>query len=233
MPQTYYLSSLTSDLSGGADFNRKLVAAVESTSSITVPVASASTEDSYAFTEPGVPGTAGATGDYSVIVKISANNATGPTLAIAWARVNSSGVQQAISSFTTSQAVTTSTQTLTFSATAVNLGTWASGDRLQVVYRFGNSSGGSRSFTVETGSTSAAVSTPFHVFYTLTLASISYALTFQSVNFTTSRNFSLQSISYALTLSDMLLVHKTYTFGNGSRVFGSFPRQSITYGGRR
>src|SRR3569833_2950262 len=159
MAQTYYLSSLCCVLSGGAVFFWLLVSAVETAGLIVFNVAFNSTEDSFAFTEPGIPGSGGATGDYSVVVKISANNSTGPSLAIAWARGDSSGTQQAISSFTSSQAVTTTTQVLTFSATAKNLGSWAVGDRLKVVYRFINTAGGGRQFTVETGTANAAVTT--------------------------------------------------------------------------
>src|SRR3569833_333768 len=201
MAQTYYLSSLSSDLSGGADFNRKQVSAKKTASSIVFNVAFNSTEDSFAFTEPGIPGSGGATGDYSVVVKISANNSTGPSLAIAWARVDSSGTQQAISSFTSSQAVTTTTQVLTFSATAVNLGTWAVGDRLKVVYRFINTAGGGRQFTVETGTANAAVTTAFN--YTMAAGAGSFALSGPSVALNYGYTLSADEGDFQLTGQDI------------------------------
>lgn len=150
MPTTYHLNDSTSDLGGGADFNRELITSFGSSSGLAFSVANSSTEDSYGYTQAGIPGATGVTGNYSIVVSFSAASSA-IQLSVAVARVNSAGVQQAISSFTAEQ--TTTTGQMFFNGgvlNSVNLGTWAAGDRLRVVFRFRstNAHGGAASVTM-------------------------------------------------------------------------------------
>lgn len=130
---TYYFTDTASDLTGGNDFSNLLSDTSGTAGSQGVSISRTDTEDSYAWTAAGVPGANGTTGNFSTEVDIEAGD-SGTYLSVAWARVNSSGTQQAISSFTSEQVCTAGVKT--FSATSVNLGTWATGDRLRVTYRF-------------------------------------------------------------------------------------------------
>jgi len=159
MPTSYYMSYTDSDLSGGLDFNKKLLTSTEATNSISPSIDQASTEDSYGYTEPNVPSTGGTTGDYSVKINVTTGD-TDIYCSIAVARVNSSGVQQSISSFTSEQQCTAGVKT--FNLSSVNLGTWNSGDRLRVVYRLRNAKAhGSQAITMQTGDANTEVSAPW------------------------------------------------------------------------
>ena len=83
-------------------------------------------------------------------------------LSAAVARVNSAGTEQALSSFTAEQSAGT-TGTKTFALNNINLGTWASGDRLKVYYRFRNTVASVQSVTIGTGTTSAEATAPWTV----------------------------------------------------------------------
>jgi len=158
MATTYYLSNTNSDLSGGADFSKKLLPSTETANTINFSVAKTSTETSYAWTEPGVPGTSGMTGDYTVEVYITVGNAN-MTVAANIHRVNSSGVVQ--SSATAASAVTATAGLKTFNWSSQSLGTWAAGDRLRVDYIFTVSGHQAQSLTIQTGTTDTEVVTPW------------------------------------------------------------------------
>lgn len=146
----YVLSGANSDLTGGADFSKALVLTGATSTTISFSVATNTTETSYAWTPSGDPGTIGITGTYTVKVNITTGSNNG-RLAISLSRVNSAGTAQSTSTATAEQ--TTSAGTLTFTLTSINLGTWASGDRLRVNYAFRNVSTMSTiSLGVSTGS---------------------------------------------------------------------------------
>lgn len=159
MSATYVLKATSSDLTGGSDFTRELSTGTEATGGITVSVAKGATEDSLGFTIAGEPGSSGATGNYTVEINVTTGN-TNVQLSVAVSRVNSAGAQQVISAFTTEQQATAGLKT--FSLSAIDLGVWAVGDRLKVVYRFRNTNTMSaQSVAIETGTTSAEVLAPF------------------------------------------------------------------------
>lgn len=135
MSTTYYLTNTNSDLSGGDDFNFKILPDTAATATNTISVAASATETSYGFTEANVPSDAGVTGNYSVKLDITTGS-NAMQISIAVARINSSGTVQQESSYTAEQ--TGSAGVKTFTLTSINLGTWNSGDRLRVNYRFRN-----------------------------------------------------------------------------------------------
>lgn len=158
---TYYLTKTNSDLSGGADFSYKLTTATGSAATLVVAVAGNATEDSYGFTEPGVPGLAGATLT-AVTAEINVTSAgVDFQLSVAVSRLNSSGVSQASSSFTSEQSGA-STGVKSFAISNPSLGTWAAGDRLRVTYRFRRTSGvGAGSITIGQNTANEEVVTSF------------------------------------------------------------------------
>jgi len=165
----YFFSAATSDLTGGADFNRELLPNITtSASALSVTIAQAVTETSYGYTEPLDPGAAGSvTGDYTVSMDVTTANSN-ITMSFAVARVNSSGTQQTISSTSTTVSFsTTGAKTLTLSG--VDLGTFTSTDRLRVSYLFANAAAhSSQTFGVNQNSVNSYISTPFRVKYFLT-----------------------------------------------------------------
>jgi hypothetical protein len=158
---TYVLRAANSDLSGGADFSKRLQIGTETAGSITVSVAGNATEDSFGFADAGQPDDDGITGDYTVEVNVLGLGLATINLSAAVARVNSAGVQQAISAFAAEQAGLVGIKTFAF--TGINLGTWAIGDRLKVVYRFRNTLALTGSLDIQTGTTDAQVVTPWTI----------------------------------------------------------------------
>lgn len=175
MAKTYYLRSNTSDLSGGADFSRTLEESTAGAATLEVSVAQGATEDSYAWTLTGEPGVDGRTGNYTVEVNVTVSDSQifGRVFV---ARVNSSGVVQTGPTELGSEQNYASNQVYTFSGTSVNLGTWNSGDRLRVTYRFRNShSHQARSVTIGFNTTSEEVQTPVSAAITQTATQVSEA----------------------------------------------------------
>jgi hypothetical protein len=158
---TYVLRAANSDLSGGADFSKRLQVGTETAGSITISVAGNATEDSFGFTDTGHPDDDGVTGDYTVEVSVLGLGLATINLSVAVARINSAGVQQTISAFAAEQAGTPGVKTFAF--TAINLGTWAAGDRLKVVYRFRNTLALTGSLDIQTGTTDAQVIAPWTI----------------------------------------------------------------------
>jgi hypothetical protein len=173
MPAPYYLKATNSDLTGGADFTKRLDADVAAQGTLSVTIAKAASEDSLAFTPAGTPGVNGGTGSQSWTVKVNVTTAAASTnIAVAVARVNSAGTQQSISSFTAFQS-SGSTGVKTFTLSSVNLGTWVAGDRLKVVYRFQNThSSQTRTVVIATGTTDTQVTAPWAAPASLTPAGL-------------------------------------------------------------
>lgn len=162
MARLYFLSSTNSDLTGGADFSRALFynnMAAATTLSITI--AGTTTETSRGFTPALHPGVYGATGNYTVTVDVTNTN-NNIFCAITLHRINSAGTVQNSSTASAEQQFNTGgVKTYTF--TALNLGTWASGDRLRVDYAFRNSAMNNQTFTIGINDPDTRVQTPFNV----------------------------------------------------------------------
>ena len=150
----YYLSATASDLSGGADFSRKLVTATEGAGTIACSIAGSATETSYGFTEPGIPGVCGRAGPrpYTVEVNVTVLNAN-IQISVSLARVNSAGTAQNTVAATDEQSAGTTGVKL-FTLNDTDLGEFADGDRLRVSYIFRNTDAGVQSVTIGTGTTS-------------------------------------------------------------------------------
>lgn len=163
MARLYFLTSADSDLTGGSDFNKKLLPNIISAASgLTVATAGNVTETSYVFTEPPDPGSRGSvTGDFTISVDITTSG-TNMSMTFAVARINSAGTQQSISSASSSISLTT-TGVKTATLTGVNLGTFASTDRLRLHINHINGGAGSRSFGLNLNSANSYLLTPFIV----------------------------------------------------------------------
>lgn len=151
MPTTYILKLTASDLTGGTDFNLLLAQATPGFNIQSVSVASNATEDSFGFTTVNDPSSTGVTGLFSVRVNVQTGN-TNIQLSTSLQRINAAGIVQQTSAFSLEQTATAGTKTFNFPAT--NLGTWASGNRLRVTYRFRNTANMVQScgITVDSGS---------------------------------------------------------------------------------
>src|SRR2546425_1975285 len=145
-PTSYALNMTNSDLPGGNDFTKELGDYITDLN-LPVSVAANATEDSFGFTKASVPGTTGVTGDYLLLIWVTTGNSN-IQLSTAVARVNSSGIQQATSLFSSEVPASSGQKSFTF--TAPTLGTWSSGDRLRITYRFRNTVGTTQSVTVGT-----------------------------------------------------------------------------------
>lgn len=160
MTTTYLLRGTPSDLAGGADFSAALTQDAPGIgNSYIVSVAASATEDSYGFTPVNDPSTLGITGVYSVVVGIQAGN-TNIQVSIALSRINAAGVAQQASAFSLEQTATVGTKTFNFPST--NLGTWSSGDRLRVTYRFRSTSNMVQSTQVGHTDGSSTVTAPWN-----------------------------------------------------------------------
>lgn len=162
MARLYFLSSTNSDLTGGADFTRSLFPNNNSAATtFSVTVASSVTETSYGFTPPLDPSTSGTTGDYTVNVDVTTANSN-HFLSIVLNRVNSAGTVQTSSTASAENNITT-TGIKTFTFTNLNLGTWTSGDRLRVDYRFRNSGMNNQTSAIGVDDPDCNIITPFTV----------------------------------------------------------------------
>jgi hypothetical protein len=159
MARSYYLSSTASDLTGGADFSRALVAASSALVTQSILIAASATETSYGFTAVGDPGIDGDNGEFTVNLHVTtaSNNITGSASV---SRIDSAGTVQATSSVSAGQSLGT-TGTKSFVLSGVDLGTWGTGDRLRVNYIFANSSTMGLSFAMGQNTINSEVITPF------------------------------------------------------------------------
>jgi hypothetical protein len=139
MSSYYYLSAQTSDLSGGADFNRVLSRSIVGLSlTLSVPVAfGGAIEASFAWTPAGdIPLGTSFTGTYTIAVTIATGNSNG-RLAIAVDVVDSADAL--VIGFGATAEQTTTAGTKTFSITTPNyILPESSGYRLKVRYQFRN-----------------------------------------------------------------------------------------------
>lgn len=161
MTTTYNRRDIAETCPGsGADFDHQLLTALGTSADTTVTVANLATEDSYATTPSGEPGSDGQTGDYTVEVQVN-NGDNNIFASIALRRVNSSCVTQQTSAFSSEQQA--SGGLLTFNFSAEDLGTWAAGDRLVVIYRFRSAKehGGDASIDIEANTVNAEVVAPW------------------------------------------------------------------------
>ena len=134
MAQTYFLSSSASDLSvPGDDFDNQMANAVGS-DTLSQTTAKTATETSYGFTSANEPSDNGGTGaqSYTVTIEINTGNAD-VELAINLHRINSTGTVQASAGISAEQTATTGPLTYTFAS--LDLGTFASGDRVRIDFQ--------------------------------------------------------------------------------------------------
>jgi len=161
MATRHFLSSINSDLTGGADWNKYLRYNTSgAASTISASIAANTAEEQRAFTEPLHPGTkASVTGNYTVRVKVTVGN-TNAGIAITLHRINSAGTVQASSSRTINQSASAGTKTFTF--TSLNLGTFAQTDRLRVDYYMAGIAMGVITITLATEDPDCYIETPFN-----------------------------------------------------------------------
>lgn len=161
MATRHFLSSVNSDLTGGADWNRYVRYNTSgAASTVSASVAVSATEIQRGFTEPLHPGTkASVTGNYTVKVKITTGSALA-SMSIQLHRVNSSGIIAASSATTATQSAGAGTKT--FSLTSVNLGTFGETDRLRVDYRMIGVAMGAVTIILATEDPDCYVETPFN-----------------------------------------------------------------------
>jgi len=135
---TYYLRSDNSDLSGGTDFNNKLLSSGGSQGPIDIDFDLLEQRTSYGFTEPNVPyNNDWETGGFTVKVNISSGDIN-IACKISVSRINSSGAQQQVTTETAEQTMTAGVKT--FDVTSKD---WSAGnytDRIRVNYMFRNTS---------------------------------------------------------------------------------------------
>lgn len=163
MARLYFLSSTNSDLTGGADFSRALFYNNNAASTtLSISIAQAATEVSRGFTPLLHPSVYGATGNYTVVVDVTTSNSN-IFCTITLRRIDSTGTI-GTSSATSAEQQFNTTGAKTFSFTSLNLGTWASGDRLRVDYSFRNSAAHqASSFAIGINDPDTRVETPFNV----------------------------------------------------------------------
>lgn len=165
MTTTYYLEAVTSDLTTPtpAHWNYNLNATAPGASNVANNVSNTATppnEIDYSYTQSGIPGTDGVTGDYTVTVVPNTTDST-LTLYIQLHRINSSGTVQNSSSLSAGQTLA-ATRTYTFSS--LNLGTWASGDRLRMDFsQEGTGAHGNATADYSLGSTGTRIVCPWTI----------------------------------------------------------------------
>ena len=160
---TYYLSGTDSDLSGGADFNKKLLGSAETAGTITVSLAKNATETSYAFSEAGNPNNADwNTGGVTVEVYVTTRSPD-VYLNVRADRVNSSGALQESSTSPGEQNLA-ATGLYTFNIASMDWAAGAAGDRIRIAYIFrNNNTKSTRSVDIQTGTTDTQVITSIGV----------------------------------------------------------------------
>jgi hypothetical protein len=164
MPTSYFLSSTDSDLIGGGDFTKLLDDTAAARSTLAFTVANEATETSHGVTDVGVPSADGGSGSQSWTVKVDVDvGSTSIFCSVRVTRINAAGSQQAISAATAEQQCTAGVKTFTLSL--VDLGTWAAGDRLRVLYLFrsSNAHGGAAGITIGLNTADSEVTAPWTI----------------------------------------------------------------------
>ncbi len=135
MAETYFLTTVSSDLSvPGDNWDLEIDRTAPGADTQTETVSSGTTETDYGFTPAADPDVDGGSGSrtWTVTVELSTQSAD-MEMAVNIHRVNSSGGVQASATLSSEQTCNSATLTFTFSAT--DLGTWASGDRFRIDFQ--------------------------------------------------------------------------------------------------
>lgn len=165
MTITYFLENVSSDLSTptGVHWNLNLNQVPPGTNNISNTVSNTATppnEVEYSYTTSGVPGADGSTGTYTVTAVPNTTDADA-VLFVQLHRINSSGTVQSSSVLSVGH-ILTSSQTYTF--TNLNLGTWASGDRLRLDFsQEGIGAHGNATFDYSIGIAGTRIETPWTI----------------------------------------------------------------------
>lgn len=164
MAETYSLTNTNSDLSlPGDNFDKEMSRSPAAASTLAVTVATNTTETDAGYSPSADPGTDGGTGaqNYTVTAEINTGN-NDLQLSVQLARVNSSGVQQSASGFSSEQQATAGAKTFTFNS--LDLGTWAAGDRLRLELRLRDTSvHGNENLTYDIETSGTRVDAPWTV----------------------------------------------------------------------
>jgi hypothetical protein len=168
MARLYFLSNINSDVTATGDFSKELLPNITgATTALSTTVGANSTETAFGVAETLDPGTAGTVvGDYTFSVNCSTAG-TNMNVGFRVARINSAGTLQTESALST-EVLLTSTGVKTTTLTAVDLGTFASTDRLRVTYAFRNAGSGNRTAAIDANSVNTFVMTPFRAKFFIT-----------------------------------------------------------------
>lgn len=162
MSWTFIHRDITSDLTlNDGQFYHSLLGETGTQAAISSGnIEAQTTFQGFAFTPEGIPGTAGATGDYTIRQEIIDGDAD-ILVSIRLYRLNAAGAVEAQSDISDTQVATAGVKTFNF--TNLDLGTWTEGDRFAVEYIFFNSRThpGERSVTFSANTLSDDVVTPF------------------------------------------------------------------------
>lgn len=149
MPYSFYLGANTSDLGGGADFNRYLEETGGTGTSISVSTVKATTETSYAFTRAGIPSNDNwQAGVITIKLKIISTG-TSMSLYAKANRISDTGTVLQTSSVSPTVAISTAGATVTLTIPST---TWTTGsvtDRLRIDFSFVNASTGARTVVID------------------------------------------------------------------------------------
>ena len=138
MAWNFYASNSTSDLSGGADFNFKLLETTSASGTFDVSVLKAATETSYFYTELGIPGAAGIEQGVAYSLKMNVVTGSSSMNCKCWlSQVDASG--GLLYGSPESELITLTSGVKTFNwGTGGYLGPWSAGSRLRIAVDFIN-----------------------------------------------------------------------------------------------
>jgi hypothetical protein len=161
MARRYFLTDLTSDLSGGAQ-NEYILPAPNSTGTLSETVASLATDTIFTFTPALHPNQVGAlTGTYTQIINVTTANSN-LRLSVRLHRINSTGTIQT-SGTASAEQTPNPTGTYTFTFTSISLGTWTATDRLRVDFIIRNTAHSNQTMAI--GFSNTYITTPFNARY--------------------------------------------------------------------
>lgn len=161
MSLTYYERDITSDLTGGVRFNKKILDTTATASTMRVIVAALTTETNYFFSDPNVPNlTTWQAGTWTTYINIPANPDSYIYLAIAIDRINSSGtLASTVMPLTAEQNLAYSKVVYTFAGNGSSQSASAT-DRIRINCQFRNSSHLSRYVDLELNTSTESIITP-------------------------------------------------------------------------
>lgn len=160
MSLTYYERDITSDLTGGVWFNKKILDTTATASTMDVHVAALTTETNYFFSDPNVPNlTTWQAGTWTTYINIPAYPDSYIYLAIAIDRINSSGtLASTVMPLTAEQNLATS-GVYTFAGNGSSQSASAT-DRIRINCQFRNASHVSRYVRLKFNTSTESVITP-------------------------------------------------------------------------